>query len=147
MSDIDDDESLEYEKVFNFLDRNKRKRIYSNDVIMGLGVLGKICSLEERQKIENGAKYYDLESFIKLCKEKIDYNNIETNLLKFLRSFESRKKPGYVDKEMIFTLIKKYDFDRNIKDKKINELIKEVTNDNNEDFINIESLVKEFLDK
>ena len=114
---------------------------------MGLGVLGKICSLEERQKIENGAKYYDLESFIKLCKEKIDYNNIETNLLKFLRSFESRKKHGYVDKEMIFTLIKKYDFDRNIKDKKINELIKEVTNDNNEDYINIESLVKEFLDK
>ena len=43
--------------------------------------------------------------------------------------------------------MKKYDFDRHIKDKNINEIIKEVTKDNNENYVNIESLIKEFLIK
>ena len=141
----DFDERIEYEKVFNFLDKNKRKKIFASDVILGLGALGKICSLEERKKIENDSKYYDLESFINLCQEHIEFNSIESNLKSFLSSFESKEKPGYIKKQKIISIIKKYDFDRNLKEKKINELIREIPNDNNEDYINIENLVKEFL--
>ena len=139
------DERLEYEKVFNFLDKNKRKKIFASDAILGLGALGKICTLEERKEIENNSKYYDLESFINLCQEKIEYNDIETNLISIIKSFESKEKPGYIKKQKMFAIIKKFDFDRNLKEKKINELVKEVSNDVNEDYINIETLVKEFL--
>jgi hypothetical protein len=139
------DERLEYEKVFNFLDKNKRKKIFASDAILGLGALGKICTLEERKEIENNSKYYDLESFINLCQEKIEYNDIETNLISIIKSFESKEKPGYIKKQKIFAIIKKFDFDRNLKEKKINELVREVSNDVNEDYINIETLVKEFL--
>jgi len=139
------DERLEYEKVFNFLDKNKRKKIFASDAILGLGALGKMCSLEERKEIENNSKYYDLESFINLCQEKIEYNNIESNLISLIKSFESKEKPGYIKKQKIFYIIKKYDFDRNLKEKKINELVREVSNDVNDDYINIETLVKEFL--
>ena len=139
------DERLEYEKVFNFLDKNKRKKIFASDAILGLGALGKMCSLEERKEIENNSKYYDLESFINLCQEKIEYNNIESNLISLIKSFESKEKPGCIKKQKIFYIIKKYDFDRNLKEKKINELVREVSNDINDDYINIETLVKEFL--
>lgn len=141
----ENDERLEYEKVFNFLDKNKRKKIFASEAILGLGALGKICTLEERKEIENNSKYYDLESFINLCQEKIEYNDIETNLISIIKSFESKEKPGYIKKQKIFAIIKKFDFDRNLKEKKINELVKEVSNDVNEDYINIETLVKEFL--
>ena len=141
------DERLEYEKVFNFLDKNKRKKIFASEAILGLGALGKICTLEERKEIENNSKYYDLESFINLCQEKIEYNDIETNLISIIKSFESKEKPGYIKKQKIFAIIKKFDFDRNLKEKKINELMREVSNDVNEDYINIETLVKEFLSK
>ena len=141
------DERLEYEKVFNFLDKNKRKKIFASDAILGLGALGKICTLEERKEIENNSKYYDLESFINLCQEKIEYNDIETNLISIIKSFESKEKPGYIKKQKMFAIIKKFDFDRNLKEKKINELMREVSNDVNEDYINIETLVKEFLSK
>ena len=147
MNETDDDERMEYEKVFNFLDKNKRKKIFADDVIIGLGALGKICSLEERRKIEEETKYYDLESFINICKELVDLNNMENNLQSFLRSFESKEKPGYIKKEKIVSIIKKFDFDRYLRDKKINELIREVSRDNNDDYINIDTLVKEFLDK
>ena len=136
---------IEYEKVFNFLDKNKRKKILADDVILGLGALGKICTLEERAQIENDSKYYDLESFINLCQEKIDFNNVEMNLKNFLYSFQSRKKPGYIKKDKIFYILKKYDFDRNLKEKKINELVREVCQNKNENYINIKTLVKEFL--
>ena len=139
------DERLEYEKVFNFLDKNKRKKIFASEAILGLGALGKICTLEERKEIENNSKYYDLESFINLCQEKIEYNDIETNLISIIKSFESKEKPGYIKKQKMFAIIKKFDFDRNLKEKKINELMREVSNDVNEDYINIETLVKEFL--
>ena len=141
----ENDERLEYEKVFNFLDKNKRKKIFASEAILGLGALGKICTLEERKEIENNSKYYDLESFINLCQEKIEYNDIETNLISIIKSFESKEKPGYIKKQKIFAIIKKFDFDRNLKEKKINELVREVSNDVNEDYINIETLVKEFL--
>ena len=139
------DERLEYEKVFNFLDKNKRKKIFASEAILGLGALGKICTLEERKEIENNSKYYDLESFINLCQEKIEYNDIETNLISIIKSFESKEKSGYIKKQKMFAIIKKFDFDRNLKEKKINELMREVSNDVNEDYINIETLVKEFL--
>ena len=139
------DERLEYEKVFNFLDKNKRKKIFASDAILGLGALGKICTLEERKEIENNSKYYDLESFINLCQEKIEYNDIETNLISIIKSFESKEKPGYIKKQKMFAIIKKFDFDKYLKEKKINELVKEVSNDVNEDYINIDTLVKEFL--
>ena len=141
----ENDERLEYEKVFNFLDKNKRKKIFASEAILGLGALGKICTLEERKEIENNSKYYDLESFINLCQEKIEYNDIETNLISIIKSFESKEKPGYIKKQKMFAIIKKFDFDRNLKEKKINELMREVSNDINDDYINIETLVKEFL--
>ena len=67
------------------------------------------------------------------------------NLRNFLYSFQSRKKPGYIKKDKIFYILKKYDFDRNLKEKKINELVREVCQNKNENYINIKTLVKEFL--
>ena len=145
MNDEENEEKIEYEKVFNFLDKSKRRRITPNDVILGLGVLGKICSLNERRKIETEAKLYDLQSFINICQEKVEFNNIEYNLMIFLKSFECKEKPGYINKQKISFIMKKYDFDRFIKDKKINELIREVTNNTSEEYVNIKMLVKEFL--
>ena len=146
-SDEENEEKLEYERVFKFLDKNNRRRIGANDVIIGLGALGKICSEKEKRKIENNSNYYNLESFINLCKEMIDFNDIENNLMLFLYSYESKEKHGYIDKQKISFIMKKYDFERHIKDKNINEIIREVTNDTNENYVNIESLVKEFLIK
>ena len=146
-SDEENEEKLEYERVFKFLDKNNRRRIGANDVIIGLGALGKICSEKEKRKIENNSNYYNLESFINLCEEMIDFNDIENNLMLFLYSYESKEKPGYIDKQKISFIMKKYDFERHIKDKNINEIIREVTNDTNENYVNIESLVKEFLIK
>ena len=146
-SDEENEEKIEYERVFNFLDKNRRKKIGANDVIIGLGALGKICSEKERKKIEENSNYYNLESFINLCEEMIDFNDIENNLMLFLYSYESKEKPGYIDKQKISFIMKKYDFERHIKDKNINEIIREVTNDTNENYVNIESLVKEFLIK
>ena len=146
-SDEENEEKLEYERVFKFLDKNNRRRIGANDVIIGLGALGKICSEKEKRKIENNSNYYNLESFINLCKEMINFNDIENNLMLFLYSYESKEKPGYIDKQKISFIMKKYDFERHIKDKNINEIIREVTNDTNENYVNIESLVKEFLIK
>ena len=77
----------------------------------------------------------------------IDFNNLENNLISFLYSFESKKKPGYIDKQKISFIMKKYDFDRYIKDKNINDIIREVTNKNYENYVNIEALSKEFLIK
>ena len=145
---MDSDDNIqvnEYEKVFNFLDKNKKKKISADDVILGLGALGKICTLEEKTQIENDSNFYDLESFINICQEKVDLNNIEMNLRNFLYSFQSKKKPGYIKRDKIFYILKKYDFERNIKEKKINELIKEVSQNNNENYISIKTLVKEFL--
>ncbi len=143
--DTESDQILEYERIFNFLDKNKKKKLSSNDVILALGSLGKTCTLEEKLEIINGAKFYDLESFIEICKNKVEYNDIESNLILYFKIYESRKKPGYILKQKIYFLIKKFDFDKNIKDKKINELIKEVSNNNDNEYINIELLVKEFL--
>ena len=145
---MDSDDNIqinEYEKVFNFLDKNKKKKISADDVILGLGALGKICTLEEKAQIESDSNFYDLESFINICQEKVDLNNIEMNLRNFLYSFQSKKKPGYIKRDKIFYILKKYDFERNIKEKKINELIKEVSQNNNENYISIKTLVKEFL--
>ena len=145
---MDSDDNIqvnEYEKVFNFLDKNKKKKISADDVILGLGALGKICTLEEKAQIESDSNYYDLESFINICQEKVDLNNIEMNLRNFLYSFQSKKKPGYIKRDKIFYILKKYDFERNIKEKKINELIKEVSQNNNENYISIKTLVNEFL--
>ena len=145
--DTESDQILEYERIFNFLDKNKKKKLSSNDVILALGSLGKACTLEEKLEIINGAKFYNLESFIEICKNKVEYNDIESNLISYFKTYESRKKPGYILKQKIYFLIKKFDFDKNIKDKKINELIKEVSNNNDNEYINIELLVKEFLIK
>ena len=104
-----------------------------------------VLQKKEGKEIENNSKYYDLESFINLCQEKIEYNDIETNLISIIKSFESKEKPGYIKKQKIFVIIKKFDFDRKLKEKMINELVREVSNDVNEDYIDIETLVKEFL--
>ena len=110
-SDEENEEKLEYERVFKFLDKNNRRRIGANDVIIGLGALGKICSEKEKRKIENNSNYYNLESFINLCEEMIDFNDIENNLMLFLYSYESKEKPGYIDKQKISFIMKKYDFE------------------------------------
>ena len=49
-SDEENEEKIEYERVFNFLDKNKRKKIGANDVIIVLGALGKIFSEKKGKK-------------------------------------------------------------------------------------------------
>ena len=51
MSFLSDEEKNECRKIFNYLDKNKDNKLNLNEVILGLGALGKICTVKEQKKI------------------------------------------------------------------------------------------------
>ena len=142
MSFLSDENKKECERIFNYLDKYKDNRLNVNQVILGLAALGKICSLNETKKIENKSKFYDLQAFLKLCVEIVDFKNMENNLISYIKILESKDKYGYISIQNLSFVLKK--FDENITEKEINEIIREV-GDEQEGYINIENLLKELL--
>ena len=142
MSFFTDESKSECERIFKYLDKKGDNRLTSNQVILGLGALGKICSSKEQKAIETKSRYYDLDEFINLCKAIVSFNNIDNNLNIYFKNLESKKHPGYVPRKNLDFVLKK--FNNNTKEKDINEIIKEI-GDEKDEYINIESLVKELL--
>ena len=141
MTEATDEDKSECKKVFNYLDTNKDKKLNADEVILGLGALGKICSMREQKNIRSKAKYFDLEAFINICEEIVNFKNLENNLISFFDILEIKDKKGYINEQDLRFILKK--FDENITDKGINDVIKEVGDDSG--YINIEYLVKELL--
>ena len=142
MSFLSDEERNECKRIFNSLDKNKDNKLNINQVILGLGLLGKTCTYNEQKKIESKSKYYDLDSFINLCAEKVNFKNIDTNIITFFKILECKEKPGYISNQNLVYLLKKFEY--NVVDKEINDFIKEI-GDDQDGYINIEVLVRGLL--
>ena len=132
----------EVEKVFKFLDKEKKELLTGRQVIIGLGVLGKTCTIKEKKQIKSDYSNCDLDTFMNLCAEKVNFNDVDAILIKSFSFLESQEKPGYISqKDFIFVLQR---FIENITDKDINDIIKEV-GVGDDGYINLESLAREML--
>ena len=142
MSSLNQEQKHEVEKLFKFLDKDKDQQLSSREVIIGLGVLGKVCTITEQKKIRGDYPTCDLDAFMNLCAEKVKFNEVDAGLVKAFSVLESKEKPGYISqKDFIFVLKQ---FIENITDKDINDIIKEV-GAGADGYINLESLAKEML--
>ena len=142
MSSLSQEQKHECEKLFKFLDKDKDGQLTSREVIIGLGVLGKTCTITEQKKITKDNPNCDLEGFMNLCAENIKFNEVDAGLVKAFNILESKEKPGFISqKDFIFVLKK---FIENITDKDINDIIKEV-GAGPDGYINLENLAKEML--
>ena len=142
MSSLSEENKKECERIFEHLDKHKENNLDINQVLLGLGALGKIWILKEQKEIENKYGFYDLNNFLNICSEKVDFNNLDSNLISYFKFLENKEKPGYISIQNLKFILKK--FDEKITDKEINEIVREV-GDVEEGNINIEQLVKEFL--
>ena len=132
----------EVEKVFKFLDKEKKELLTGRQVIIGLGVLGKTCTIKEKKQIKSDYSNCDLDTFMNLCAEKVNFNDFDAGLIKSFSFLESQEKPGYISqKDFIFVLKR---FIENITDKDINDITKEV-GVGDDGYINLESLAREML--
>ena len=136
------EQKSEVEKVFKFLDKEKKELLTGRQVIIGLGVLGKTCTIKEKKQIKNDYSNCDLDTFMNLCAEKVNFNDVDAGLIKSFSFLESQEKPGYISqKDFIFVLKR---FIENITDKDINDITKEV-GVGDDGYINLESLAREML--
>ena len=142
MSSLNQEQKHEVEKLFKFLDKNNDQQLTARKVIVGLGVLGKVCTITEQKKIKNDYPSCDLDSFMNLCAEQVKFNEVDAELVKAFSILESKEKPGYISqKDFIFVL---KNFIENITEKDINDIIKEV-GAGADGYINLENLAKEML--
>ena len=136
------EQKSEVEKVFKFLDKEKKELLTGRQVIIGLGVLGKTCTIKEKKQIKSDYSNCDLDTFMNLCAEKVNFNDVDAGLIKSFSFLESQEKPGYISqKDFIFVLKR---FIENITDKDINDITKEV-GVGDDGYINLESLAREML--
>ena len=132
----------EVEKVFKFLDKEKKELLTGRQVIIGLGILGKTCTIKEKKQIKSDYSNCDLDTFMNLCAEKANFSDVDAALIKSFSFLESQEKPGYISqKDFIFVLKR---FIENITDKDINDITKEV-GVGDDGYINLESLAREML--
>ncbi len=142
MFSLNQEQKHEIEKLFKFLDKNNDQQLTAREVIVGLGVLGKVCTITEQKKIKNDYPSCDLDSFMNLCAEQVKFNEVDAELVKAFSILESKEKPGYISqKDFIFVL---KNFIENITEKDINDIIKEV-GAGADGYINLENLAKEML--
>ena len=107
-----------------------------------MGVLGKTCTNKEKKQIKSDYSNCDLDTFMNLCAEKVNFNDVDAGLIKSFSFLESQEKPGYISqKDFIFVLKR---FIENITDKDINDITKEV-GVGDDGYINLESLAREML--
>ena len=61
MSSLTQEQKKECEKLFKFLDKDNDQQLTGREVVIGLGVLGKTCTITEQNKIKNDYTNCDLE--------------------------------------------------------------------------------------
>ena len=144
MTTLTEEQKKECEKIFKFLDKDKDNQITSRELVIGLGILGKILTITEQNKISDENKKCDLDTFINICTEKVDFKNVDAEMAKSFSILESKDKPGYISQKDFIFILKK--FNENITDKDINDIIKEVGTES-DGYINLENLAKEMLVK
>ena len=142
MSSLTQEQKKECEKLFKFLDKDNDQQLTGREVVIGLGELGKTCTITEQNKIKSDYTNCDLEAFMGLCAEKVNFSEVDSNLVKSFSFLESAEKPGFISqKDFIFVLKR---FFENITDKDINDITKEV-GVGDDGYINLEGLAKEML--
>ena len=109
MSSLTQEQKDECEKIFKFLDKDKDNQISSRDLIVGLGILGKVCTIVEQKNLRNENPSCDLDTFLNICAEKVNFKNVDIEQVKSFKVLESPEKPGYISKKDFIPL-----FDLNI---------------------------------
>ena len=142
MSTLTKEQKEECERLFKFLDQDKDNKISSRELIIGLGVLGNVLTVCEQKNLKNEHQECDLDTFLNICAEKINFNNVDIELVKSFKILESKEKPGFISQKDFIFILKK--FNENITDKDINDIIKEVGS-TKDGYINLENLAKEML--
>ena len=144
MSSLTQEQKEECERLFKFLDKDQDNQLTGRELIIGLGVLGKVCTMAEQKNLINVNKECDLDTFLNICAEKVNFKNTDIEMAKSFKILESKEKPGFISQKDFIFILKK--FNENITDKDINDIIKEVGS-NAEGYINLENLAKEMLVK
>ena len=144
MSSLTQEQKEECERLFKFLDKDQDNQLTGRELIIGLGVLGKVCTMAEQKNLISVHSQCDLDTFLNICAEKVNFKNTDIEMVKSFKILESKEKPGFISKKDFIFILKK--FNENITDKDINDIIKEVGS-NAEGYINLENLAKEMLVK
>lgn len=129
--------------IFQFLDKNQDEKLTPQEIIYGLGILGKTLSNKETKKILKEYFDCDLDGFINICQEKVDFKTAEKSMADAFNIVESKEKPGYIStKDFIFVLKQ---FNEAITDKDINDIVKEIGSDGG--YISLSKLARDMLVK
>ena len=144
MSSLTQEQKEECERLFKYLDKDNDEQLTSRELIVGLGVLGKVCTVFEEKNIINEHPKCDLDTFLSICAEKVNFKNVDVEMVKSFNILESKDKPGFISQKDFIFILKK--FNENITDKDINDIIKEVGS-TGDGYINLENLAKEMLVK
>ena len=85
-----------------------------------------------------------MDTFLNICAEKVNFKNVDVEMVKSFNILESKDKPGYISQKDFIFILKK--FKENITDKDIKDIIKKVGS-TGDGYINLENLAKEMLVK
>lgn len=142
MSELSEEQKAECNEVFDYFDKNKDNKLSIKESEYALGVLGRKLKQKEYDTLATKSKSISREDFLCICKEMVNYNEAETNLIESFKILESLDHPGKITiKDLIFVL---KSLDINITQKDINEIIKEA-NPDKKGLIDYEAFAKEML--
>ena len=127
--------------IFQFLDKNNDEKISPQEIIYGLGILGKNLSNRETKKILKEYFDCDLDGFINICSEKVDFNMANKSMAESFNIIESKEKPGYISqRDFIFVLRQ---CNESITDKDINDIVSEIGEEGG--YISLRKLANDML--
>jgi Ca2+-binding EF-hand superfamily protein len=132
-----------YQIKFNFIDKDKDGILSIQELEYALGVLGTYLKKKEFDELEKESSSYNLEKFLEVCQNKVDYNKIESSMIESFKILESDKE-GFISQKDLISILKKYN--EKISDKDIKDIIKEAQPDKN-GYININDLAKDMIIK
>ena len=138
--DYTKEEQDRIKEMFDFLDKKKEGELTIEEVKLGIIGLGGELNAKEIFQLKNWKKYFTLEDFISICKQKkINVSELENKLLLAFSLLEKDKK-GFIPSSSLITILQ----NDNIPEKEIQKLIKEANpdRDNNIDYMNF---VKEMM--
>lgn len=138
---MDDKQKELCKNIFQFLDKNNDEKISPQELIYGLGILGKNLSNKETKKILKEYFDCDLDGFINICQEKVDFKEADKSMAEAFNIIESKEKPGYISqKDFIFVLRR---FNETITDKDVNDIVKEIGEEGG--YISLNKLARDML--
>ncbi len=143
MTELNEEQKKEYINVFNFIDKDKDGILSIQELEYALGVLGTYLKKKEFDELEKESSSYNLEKFLEVCQNKVDYNKIESSMIESFKILESDKE-GFISQKDLISILKKYN--EKISDKDIKDIIKEAQPDKN-GYININDLAKDMIIK